>query len=47
MSTTFDAEIAERECPGCGKMSKSAFCPDCGKCEWCHKIVEGTLECQN
>jgi len=47
MSTTFDAEIAERECPGCKRMTKSMFCPKCGKCEFCHNIMEGELKCQN
>ena len=47
MSTVFDAEIAERECPGCNTMTKSMFCPKCNKCELCHKIVAGKLECQN
>ena len=47
MSAVFDAEIAERECPGCKRMTKSMFCPKCNKCEFCHKIMEGKLECQN
>ena len=47
MSTVLDAEIAERECPGCKRMTKSMFCPKCNKCEFCHKIIEGKLECQN
>ena len=47
MSAVFDAEIAERECPGCKRMTKSMFCPKCNKCEFCHKIIEGKLECQN
>jgi hypothetical protein len=47
MSAVFDAEIAERECPGCKRMTKSMFCPKCGKCEFCHKVIEGKLKCQN
>jgi endogenous inhibitor of DNA gyrase (YacG/DUF329 family) len=48
MSTAiFDQEIAEKKCPGCGKMYKSPFCPKCGKCERCHDIIEGILQCRN
>ena len=47
MSAVFDAEIGERECPGCKKMTKSMFCPKCSKCEFCHKVIEGELKCQN
>ncbi len=47
MSAVFDAEIAERKCPGCKRMTKSMFCPKCAKCEFCHKVIEGELKCQN